>query len=186
MSERELDILIDELNTLNDSTPKIKCRGRSGVDPNLIFGLDSKLFMEAGKEAPNDSHHEDEVETVSLVVLSAKVAHDRETSHDHSECDNHGSEASISENELIDEETLVTALQGLPRDFIWRVKGFVKLRHGVQILNWAFGRFELHPFEGEDGVTGLHEIFKVTVMGERGEVKRGARKLAELLGGQLI
>ncbi|OBZ72678.1 hypothetical protein A0H81_07498 [Grifola frondosa] len=63
ISERALDILIDHLNTLNDSTPKIRCNGRSGVDPNLILGLDSKLFSRS--ESFNDHHH-NEVETVTV------------------------------------------------------------------------------------------------------------------------
>jgi hypothetical protein len=34
-----LDVVSDHLNNLNDFTPKIK--GRDGVDPNLLFGLEA-------------------------------------------------------------------------------------------------------------------------------------------------
>src|SRR6185369_5879211 len=46
VSDRALDFVLDHLNTLNDLTPKIRCKGRSGVDPNLIFGLETSLFCD--------------------------------------------------------------------------------------------------------------------------------------------
>ncbi|KAK1229088.1 hypothetical protein PQX77_007850 [Marasmius sp. AFHP31] len=42
VSERQLDTVLDHLHTLNDLTPKIRCKGRQ-VDPDLIFGLESQL-----------------------------------------------------------------------------------------------------------------------------------------------
>lgn len=59
------------------------------------------------------------------------------------------------------------------------MKGFVTTEKGHFILNWAFGRFDLIPLD-ESHVTSS-EAVKLTVMGERGEVKRSARKLAEAL-----
>ncbi|GBE88485.1 hypothetical protein SCP_1303010 [Sparassis crispa] len=54
------------------------------------------------------------------------------------------------------------------------------MKSGVFVLNWAFGRYELSAFAGE-GEKG--DVVKLTVMGERGEVKRAARKLGSTLGG---
>jgi G3E family GTPase len=46
--------------------------------------------------------------------------------------------------ESIDEEVLTRALDALSKEFVWRVKGLVRLTgKGMHILNWAFGRFEL-------------------------------------------
>ncbi len=61
--------MLDHLYTLNDSTPKIKCDGKAGVDPNLIFGLDSKLFQleDSGSKMFEDGAHNDEVETLTIL-----------------------------------------------------------------------------------------------------------------------
>jgi G3E family GTPase len=65
VSERALDEVLDHLHTLNDLTPKIRCRGRNGVDPNLLFGIESKLFLKPD-QSPADHRHNDEVQTISL------------------------------------------------------------------------------------------------------------------------
>jgi hypothetical protein len=72
------------------------------------------------------------------------------------------------------------------------VKGFVRILDPstntttVHILNWAFSRFELTPFPNLDDSEDLEGVsFRFTVMGARGEVMRRARKLAEVLGGQV-
>lgn len=63
VSERDLDIVMDHLYTLNDETPKIKCHPQTGIDPDLIFGLQSKLFL----KHDNDMEHvHDEVETITI------------------------------------------------------------------------------------------------------------------------
>lgn len=58
------------------------------------------------------------------------------------------------------------------------------------ILNWAFGRWDLvrastSPFTAaEDG--DEREVVGLTVMGERGEVRRSAKKLAAALGAAMV
>ena len=63
------------------------------------------------------------------------------------------------------------------------MKGFVRLESGYHILNWAFGRHELIPLRSHPERTGS---VKLTVMGERGEVKRAARKLATAIGANIV
>ncbi|KAF8339703.1 uncharacterized protein EI90DRAFT_3279280 [Cantharellus anzutake] len=134
VSERALDIVTDHLYTLNEATPKIRCLNRNDVDPALIFGLDTKLFSDAAWL------HEEH----------SCLHHGLETHHDEVET------ATITLNPV------EQALSVLPKDVIYRVKGFISLAdEGRVILNWAFGRFDLVPYEG----AGL------TMMGERGEVK---------------
>jgi len=188
ISDRALDILIDHLNTLNDLTPKIRCKGREGVDPNLIFGLDSKLFQT--ENAQVDAHHHDEVETVTVY----RGTHLRTVqNHDH-----HGGECNcgtsttaheqpgpeIDPDGWIEEEQLVAALQSLSKETVWRAKGFVRLRRGVHILNWAFGRYDLTALVSAE--TGSGESVRLTMMGERGEVRRAARKFAAGLGANVL
>ncbi|CAL1715977.1 unnamed protein product [Somion occarium] len=84
VSERALDILIDHLNTLNDLTPKIKCDGRNGVEPALLFGLDSKLFLE---DDQTDVDHHDEVETATIYRGNPPIPqHGHAHEHDDSDC----------------------------------------------------------------------------------------------------
>ncbi|KAK7454601.1 hypothetical protein VKT23_011353 [Stygiomarasmius scandens] len=145
VSERQLDILYDHLNTLNDLTPKIRCKGRSGVDPQLIFGLESKLFV--GDECMGDHIHNDEVQTLSIF---------------------------LDDKNGIERKLFMTTLDSLKRESVWRVKGFLKLKDGelssMFILNWAFGRYDLT--EAND-LEGHERSIELTAMGERGEVRRG-------------
>ncbi|ETW82901.1 hypothetical protein HETIRDRAFT_314873 [Heterobasidion irregulare TC 32-1] len=165
VSERALDDVLEHLNTLNDLTPKIKCQGRTGVDPSLIFGLDSKLFLDGTKDTANvvtDSSHHDEVETATI-WRGAKNPPDHP-----------------GDSRLIDEEKLEEGLSRLSKETVYRVKGFVRVPAGYRILNWAFGRYELHALSGEYG-GDPGDVVRLTMMGERGEVRRAARKLAEAL-----
>lgn len=158
VSERALDIVMDHLYTLNDVTPKIKCQGRNGVDPNLIFGLQSKLFLSSDSEKKELELEHDEVETVTIL----------RDSHD----DDNG----------IEQETLIEALDTLSRECVWRTKGFVRLRNGRWlIVNWAFSRYELKEYLGVD----MSGVVRMTVMGSRGEVRGPAGKFAKILGSVL-
>lgn len=187
ISERALDLLIDHLNTLNDTTPKIRCQGRAGVDPAFILGLDTTLFqLEARGDFPADDTHHDEVETVTL-LKGYTPTHAGHTHHAESDAHTHTHDAQedAADNTVtpIAEQQLVEALSSLSKETVWRVKGFVRLERGLHILNWAFGRHELTPFD--DAAEAHRGSVKLTVMGERGEVKRAARKLAERIGAQL-
>lgn len=153
---------MDHLNTLNDETPKIKCQGRNGIDPDLIFGLQSKLFLSKDKEW--ETIH-DEVETVTVGGAGIIDHH-----HDH---------ASEVENKAIEKDRLLEALGVLSRDSIWRTKGFVRLDDDKwHIVNWAFGRYELKEYEGDAPTAGSALL---TVMGARGEVRRGCARFVAVL-----
>lgn len=144
VDDRKLDEVLDHLHTLNDLTPKIRCQGRNGVDPNLIFGVESKLFLEVGGQAAPS--HNDEVETVSLYAGYGQREKHQHNDHCHCLPGSH-TPAAIDQEERsdgLDEEVLTIALGALSKESIWRVKGLVRLRgKGMHILNWAFGRFEL-------------------------------------------
>ncbi|GJE85581.1 cobW-domain-containing protein [Phanerochaete sordida] len=182
VSERQLDILIDHLNTLNDLTPKIKCEGRNGVDPSLIFGLDSKLYLEKDELVLDASHH-DEVQTATVYAGPELThSHVHEAGDSPCSCSKEGHAASsTTPATLASEAALSTALGKLSKEAVWRVKGFVRTHGGVRILNWAFGRYDLTETTDAE-LLSEQETVKLTVMGERGEVKREARKLAEALG----
>lgn len=119
---------------------------------------------------------------------------------------------------LLDEPTLSAALRLLPKESVYRVKGFIRFaatappmtatdadaddsedkpRRQWWILNWAFGRWELvrastSSFSGADSAADEDEdgdergVVRLTVMGERGEVRRKAKRLAEALGAAVV
>ena len=178
---------MDHLHTLNDLTPKIKCNGRASVDPALIFGLDTKLFTDTS-EFTQDGSHNDEVDV--LLVRRGKGPTQRtpcncETPHEHSRKD----EQVFHDASPIDQASLGSALSLLPKESVWRVKGFVRLRcsdvtSAEYIVNWAFGRLELTKRETKDSLRSDEDIL-LTVMGERGEVRRLVLRFAKAIGAKV-
>ena len=233
---------------MNEHTPKIRCAGKS-VDPALIFGIDSKLFRHGDALPPSgrppatgtEPHH-DEVETVTL-LRGAPAVHAHV--HNTDSCDHphhphlhpvpvpvpvpEKSTTAHAAPPLLDELTLSAALQRLPKESVYRVKGFIcltvsptgtgtsapspitdtdtptgtgtgtaavadsegKTRQAEWwILNWAFGRWELVPVPTSPFVEDEDEegrgVVRLTVMGERGEVRRNAKRLAEALGAAVV
>jgi len=86
---------------------------------------------------------------------------------------------------------------------VYRVKGFIRFTSPSSIpaaadesrpwwiLNWAFGRWELvptpapaaaSPAVGKEVNDDKRGVVRLTVVGERGEVRRYAEKLADALG----
>ena len=56
----------------------------------------------------------------------------------------------------------------------------------THVLNWAFGRFELTPFPLLDNKDDLRGVaLELTVMGERNEVLKQARKFANQLQAEI-
>nr|XP_019046822.1 cytoplasmic protein [Kwoniella bestiolae CBS 10118]OCF25752.1 cytoplasmic protein [Kwoniella bestiolae CBS 10118] len=206
-TERQMDDLIDSLNDLNDETPKIKV-GPSPDNPpkpEVIFGLDTKLFglVEGEKESWDQiggkaGWHGDEVETKQIYIGrkgKAKFNHQHEDGKECGECstptDQEDEEAATEDLQLIDREMLERELTKLSFE-IYRVKGLIRLSssnplgYTTNILNYAFGRFELTPIpsmDDDDSLTGVS--LRLTVMGERGETARRAKKLAEGLGARM-
>ncbi|KAG2145252.1 CobW/HypB/UreG, nucleotide-binding domain-containing protein [Suillus clintonianus] len=161
VDEHALDILIDNLNTLNLDTPKIKCNGRHGVDPNVLFGIDSKLFKNSIPQGIEDHH--DEVKTLTAYRGFLPTCH----SHEH-----HDREACISRTEVdVDRRMLESALASLNKESVWRVKGFVRLDSAIWILNWAFGRYDLTLSKGDISFMRDASI-RLTIMGDKYELDR--------------
>lgn len=218
--ERALDDVLEHLNTLNELTPKIRCAGRS-IDPALIFGIDSKLFRDPPSERPETTttatadggvaQHHDEVETVTLLRGAPAPApahvHTDACNHPHPDPPHDYSTAIPRDADAalppFDKPTLAAALDQLPKECVYRVKGFVRFNGAARphaaaaaaaaegedgIVNWAFGRWELvHiPAPASSSPEENGALVRLTVMGERGEVRRYAKKLAEALGAEVV
>ncbi|KAJ3329954.1 hypothetical protein HDU91_003716, partial [Kappamyces sp. JEL0680] len=68
VTERQLDLTLDAVNELNTDTPKLPWyRDRRSVDPSLLFGLDTQLFLNSTSSFINDvQHHEREVDLLHV------------------------------------------------------------------------------------------------------------------------
>ncbi|KAI0261561.1 cobW-domain-containing protein [Gloeopeniophorella convolvens] len=187
VTPRALDDVLEHLNTLNDLTPKLRCARGASVAPALVFGLDSRLFLDpaTAPAPPLDGAHNDEVETATL-LRGATPAH----THVHTDACTHTHDEPApapapgeaeAEGPSLDEPALAAALGALSKESVYRVKGFVRLAGDphARILNWAFGRWELSLAPDGDGDVGS---VRLTVMGARGEVRRYAKRLAAALG----
>ncbi|KAK8847676.1 hypothetical protein IAR55_005535 [Kwoniella newhampshirensis] len=208
-TERQLDDLFDSLNDLNDETPKIKIgpAPSNPPQPELVFGLDTKLFelvdgeKKSWAEAEGSGWHGDEVETKNVwrggVRSKGKgkgKAHDHQHGMSCDACEDATDVETKEKREVVpvSQEELDKELSKLSFE-IYRVKGIVRLSsadttkpYGTHILNWAFGRYELTPIPSLDDDEDLKGAsLRLTVMGERGEVAKRARKLAERLGARV-
>ncbi|KAG8854010.1 hypothetical protein FRB96_007873 [Tulasnella sp. 330] len=172
VSERQLDTVMDHLYTLNEDTPKIRCIGKTGVVPSVIFGMDSKLGFEDsnGKAStPEDGQHNTEVETATI-WRGASTFPSHANSCDATGCDHsHHAVASAAlpstDQQPLTAEALTEVLTSLPKESIYRVKGFVMLAGSISILNWAFGRWDLTPMALGDEFGGDAPDVKLTIMG---------------------
>lgn len=75
VTERQLDDVLDHLYELNDETPMIRVSKDTPLKPELVFGLDTKLFEKGAQETADwenlgvdgqKSTHMDEIETRSV------------------------------------------------------------------------------------------------------------------------
>lgn len=72
MTPHQLDTVLDHLYELNDETPVVRISRSQPLAPELVFGLDTKLFERAGEEAVDweglgtGEKHMDEVESRSV------------------------------------------------------------------------------------------------------------------------
>ena len=129
--------------------------------------------------------HDREVQTFTILKGTEGQFHHHCGSGD-GECGGEGHNHSgvepirVDEIKGVDRSLLSEALGSLPKESIWRVKGFVRLlpEHQVYILNWAFGRYELHLCDTQN----VSPVIQITVMGKRGEMKRSVHRFADQLG----
>jgi G3E family GTPase len=165
ISERDYDDCLDHVYALNEDTPIIKAFEKEGVavDPDLVFGLDTRLFEELNHKLMIDGYVED---------------------HQSSEIDLLDVQSEI-EGFTVTRNRLEEILRDCSSNEVYRIKGFVHLDgEGLGILNFAFGRWDITLLtrtlgESEKGL-------RLTVMLARGAGKRWQRKLGEAFGGDEV
>ncbi|KAI8977459.1 CobW/HypB/UreG, nucleotide-binding domain-containing protein [Mycotypha africana] len=167
VNEQQLDDVIDHINVLNTDTPKVKC-DKDGVSPDLVFGLDTQLFKVGYNK--NDKHLEESV---------------FDPKHQENEVDLLRILQSVGENNNrpLTLEQFETFLKSMPKEDIYRIKGFIRLDNGkLSIVNHAFGRWTLTPVENEDTLDNTKDVqVKITVMGSG--LRMYSEKVKALLNG---
>jgi len=158
VSEREYEECLDHVYTLNEDTPVVKTYEREdvAVDPDLVFGLDTRLFEELKGDkylidGIVEGHHSREIDMLQLESAGGQS---------------------------ITREKLDKILGGCLKEEVYRIKGFVKVEgQGMYVLNFAFGRWEVIPLtrEARDGELGL----RLTVMLARGEGRQWQKEFAK-------
>lgn len=204
---RQFDTLLDRLNDLNDETPKLRIgpAPSNPPKPEVIFGLDSKLWSvkdgerkDWGEMATREGWHGDEVE-VKGVYKGKKPKHEHKRvggkgeGKECGDCQKPEVEENVGPVEPIERELLEKELSKLSYE-IYRVKGIVRFMSpsnpskafDTYILNYAFSRYTLTPAPSLDDDPALEGVsIRLTVMGERGEVARRARRFGEAIGAMM-
>lgn len=172
--EEQMDRVIDRINDLNDETPRVRVSAEEGPDPDVVFGLDTRLFLEGqGEEVLLDPRH-----------------HDREIDVLHLEAPWAPGETGPTP---LDQSCIEKALKAMGTEEIYRVKGFfwsVPFSSGpsgqgpqLTLLNTAFGRSAFSPLmeQGELEACRMQGMsVRVTVMGI--DLAMYVTRLRELFG----
>ncbi|KAG0227985.1 hypothetical protein BGW42_002487 [Actinomortierella wolfii] len=180
VSERDMDRVMDRVNDLNTDTPKVLCYKDGGVSPDLMFGIDTKLFQleqrqhtglfsdkteKEHAEHGGHDHHENEVDLIQVLIEGEDV----------------------STHALSSKSKFEAFLKTLDKESVYRLKGLVRLtdvevdsqspegdsngdqpREGTLcIVNHAFGRWTITPIQRDlsDELDKKHVQVKITVMG---------------------
>jgi len=137
VAERDLDEVIDRINDLNTDTPRIKVNVKNGdVQPDLLFGLDTRLFETMGHSHYDSGHHEREVDLISVRLV-------------------------VAPSTVVD----VSALAALPKENVFRIKGTIPGSNGLAIVNIAFGRYEEPTAVGSNHTANTASV-NLTFMGD--------------------
>jgi len=126
LDEATLEQNLDDLYEINLDTPKVKT-DRGTISPELVFGLDSKLFMtreevDQEEEHADYDHHVHEVELLEV----------RPTGN-------------------YDPQELIGELEGLSKSAFYRIKGVLRSGEGVYIMNCSFGECSIIPLPSMSG-----------------------------------
>ncbi|KAI8816282.1 cobW-domain-containing protein [Fimicolochytrium jonesii] len=202
ITPRQLDLVLDLVNDLNTDTPKVLCDAKNGdVDPDLVFGIDTKLFELQNRGRDEEVLGEVDVRHMEreVVVMSVSLNVGEDAGHSHAQSHAvHTHDASnpctsptctvpiptISTPPALTPALLTTLLSSIPPDEIYRIKGLILLSQKLHILNWAFGRLDVTPVTNSDILDENKDVaVRLTVMGCRGgEVGRWVERIREGLG----
>ena len=150
--------------------------------------------------------HNEEVQTFSVWSGGSEPGHTHTHGHtlkkeiqNETEINDAGMGATqLSVSPQLSRDLLGAILEKVSSEEVYRVKGFLLLALNIRestpqpedtyfILNWAFGRYELHAASVEMGIRLRKDGIRVrlTVMGARGQMDMQVRSLAKGLGANM-
>ena len=115
MDEHTLDAHLDDLYEINLDTPKIKT-DCGFIDPNIVFGLDSTLFLTQESVTEEDVHflHNHQDMEVDLIE--------------------------IAPTDTFDQQKVAEDLKKFPKKNFYRIKGIITTSDATSlVVNYAFG-----------------------------------------------
>ncbi|KAJ3174588.1 hypothetical protein HDU87_007070 [Geranomyces variabilis] len=150
VNERQLDDVIDRVNDLNTDTVKVNVDADKGIAPDLVFGIDTKLFELSDR--PSDerkwaamidpAHMQSDVQVATIKGRTAETSKSpaaaescRAKDHSQEDCgcnrEHSSSPAALSKfvaaASPITREALTALFEPIPVDTVYRIKGFVLL-----------------------------------------------------------
>ncbi|KAI8592774.1 CobW/HypB/UreG, nucleotide-binding domain-containing protein [Geranomyces variabilis] len=208
VTERQLDDVIDRVNDLNTDTVKVHVDADKGIAPDLVFGIDSKLFELSDRASDerkwaamiDPAHMQSDVQVATIEGRTAESSSSASQScngKDHTlDCSCNGGHSTAASKFIaaspITREALATLFEPIPADTVYRIKGFVLLAPTLpatdspqlHIVNWAFGRMELTPVRRVDPAHAGVGVL-LTVMGQFG-MKTWVGKIKDVLLSDII
>ena len=126
VTNRQLEDVLDDVYELNLDTPKVKT-DKGVVSPDLVFGIDTKLFSAQSElENYHSNHHQKEVDLIEIIT-----------------------------DKTFDQNTFSKFLRDLPKSYFYRIKGMVNFPTGPYLVNYVFGRFNFDELRQYQGLTQL-------------------------------
>lgn len=156
VSERELEDVLDDVYDLNLDTPKVKTT-KGIVNPDLIFGIDTKLFSSSDQPSTvrDKNHHHNEVDII---------------------------EVKTSKN--FDQRTFTKFLERLSKNYFYRIKGMINFSDGLYLVNYVFGRFnfeKLKKYKGDTKLIFMGQDLKAYKKKFKDELKLGEKDISLIL-----
>ncbi|KAF9432418.1 hypothetical protein BGZ76_010833 [Entomortierella beljakovae] len=164
VSERDLDRVIDRVNDLNTDSPKVFVNANQPVSPELIFGLDTKLFDLRGAMAPDNKEFQAEIEN-----NGDKAHHKNELDTMEIKCFGNKDES----KSYLTREKFENFLGTLDKEDVYRLKGFVRLSGvdstlettsstspSICVVNHAFGKWTIIPVPEKEDIGSTDEATK--------------------------
>ncbi|KAJ3146752.1 hypothetical protein HDU89_006007 [Geranomyces variabilis] len=208
VNERQLDDVIDRVNDLNTDTVKVHVDADKGIAPDLVFGIDSKLFELTDRASDerkwaamiDPAHMQSDVQVATIegrTAGSSSLASQSCNGKEHTQdCSCNGEHSPAAWKSVaaspVTREALATLFEPIPADTVYRIKGFVLLAPTppatdlpqLHIVNWAFGRMELTPVRRADPAHAGVGVL-LTVMGQFG-MKTWVGKIQDVLLSDII
>lgn len=180
VSESELESVLDHVYGLNADAPVLRCHGKLGVDPDVVFGLDSQLFSnlnqvneaESGRIELSD-HQDREVDLIQVIKDTAAQVLDRQEVEKFFctlKAENFyrikGSRGNL----------LFLTLSDVIQLFLLLLLGMMKTAEGFCLANFAFGRPDWTTLSKYESNREVQFIFMGT------ELAGSKKKIQEFFG----